>query len=229
MGVFTAARRKPKRFPFAGNTGQRAGSQCLAVVVVVPLTPSPLALHASPCPCITTSWGPDFPRSFESRGGPVCHPFGDTSCQVHIRSQAAAPTARERCHAQGEIYSSSPLQTPHLARCRADSSSFPPSATSSSSSSSPAARVGCLGLLRLSPPGQCPSLADGQRQTKGSFPKPAPQGRALVLTQSLRLSDVLPIYFCQGDKNTSLLPTPSAYEKSQLCARRDALCVCVYI
>lgn len=143
------------------------------VVVVMPLTPSTSALHVSPWPWITTSWGPDLPLSFESRRGPVCHCLGETSWQVHIKSQAAAPTARERCHAQGEIYSLSPLQTPRLAWCRADSSSFPSSATSSSSSG---AWVGCLGPLKAEcPQGSVPAmaLADRPRQPKGSFPKPA--------------------------------------------------------
>lgn len=160
--------------------------------------------------------------SFESRGGPVCHPFGDTSCQVHIRSQAAA---WERCHAQGEIHSSSPLQTPHLLPCRADSSSFPATATSSSSSG---ARVGCLGLLSCEPQGSVPAtaLADGQRQPGAAFQNLL--NRA-VLWYLLNLYNS--VICCQYifAKETKirlffLLPQPM---KNLSCVCEETLCVCV--
>ena len=184
--------------------------------------------HLSPCPCLTASWGPYF--LLRKARTSLSPPWQDLPRGTQLGRQAAARTTRERCHAQGEIYSSSPLQTLHLAWCRADSSSFPGTADSSSSTG---ICTGSLGSHTLScSQGSVPAtvLADGRRQPKGSFPKPASfNGAMLWYLLSLYNSVICCQYIFAKETKICLfflLPQPM---KNLSCVQRDSACVCVYM
>lgn len=85
LGRLTAGKQNPRNFPFAGNTGQKAGApvpSCADCCATDSHSLSASVLRPSPCPCITASRGPYFLLCFESRRRPVCHHLGETSQEV---------------------------------------------------------------------------------------------------------------------------------------------------
>lgn len=163
------------------------------------------------CPFTTASQGLCFLLRFESRSRPASHHLGELSQEVRSGSGCLGTEPRSG----RDLQLLSPSDT-HLAWRRAELHS---------------SHTGTRGPYDKPPSSSCPlpcSCPGREAQaTEGQFSNAriSYRGLILVLTQSLQLSDTLPMYFCQGDKNMSPLPIPAACEKSQLCAKR---CRCVY-
>jgi len=130
---------------------------------------------------------------------------------------AAALPAWEPCHAQGEIHSSSPLQTP----------------TWRDAGQSHAASTRLLGVLTLSPPAAhiplpAAVLADRGRQPKGSFPTPASlNGAAFWFLLTLYNSVIgCQCIFAKETKICLLFPLPHP-ARNLSCVQRDVY-ACVF-
>lgn len=232
--VYSWEEKTQEFFRLLGRLDKRQVPPCPAAQAVVPLTPSQPSLFSpssASLPLYNSILGTIFPLKFwKQETTSLSPPWRDLPRGTQLGKQAAAPTARERCHAQGEIYSSSPLQTLHLARCRADSSSFP--GITNSSSSTGVCTV-CLGSHTLNPPEvsiPAMGLADGRRQPKGRFPKPASlNGAVLWYLLSLYNSVICCQYiFVKKTKIRLFFLIPQPMKKSQLYAKR-LVCVCMCI
>lgn len=229
LGRFTA-----EIFLLLGRLDKRQVPPCPAAPALVPSTPSQPSLVSPPpfsLPLYNSILGTIFPpRFWKQERTSLSAPWRDLPRSMQLRRQAAAPTARERCHAQGEIYSSSPLQTLHLVWCRADSSSIPGITNSSSSTE---ACTGCLGSHMLSPSPRAASL-QWSWQTGAGSRRAAFQNQLLITgprsgTYSIFTTQwyAANIFLPKRQKYVSSSYSLSLWKISVVC--KETLCVCIRV